>query len=137
MTNCIFCKIITGEIPSEKVYEDEETLAFLDIKPANPGHILIVPKKHYRNLLDVPEDTWLSMMKTVHKLAPIVKETMRADGINIQMNNEPAAHQLVFHTHVHLVPRFHGDPHKPWIDTPYKEGEAKKVAEKIRVALKT
>lgn len=135
MDDCIFCKIVAGEIPAEKIYENDEVLAFLDIKPNNHGHTLVIPKEHYRNLLTIPEETWLSMMKAAHFLAPVVKEAMNADGINLVMNNEPAAHQMVFHAHVHLIPRFEGDPHKPWLGTPYKEGEAEKVAEKIKKVL--
>lgn len=133
--DCIFCKIVAGDIPSEKVFEDAETLAFLDIMPNNHGHTLVIPKKHHKNLLDMPEATWLDMMKTVHALAPIVKKAMGAEGINIAMNNEAAANQAVFHAHVHIIPRFAGDPHKPWVGTPYKDGEAKKVADKIRERL--
>lgn len=137
MDDCIFCKIISGEIPAEKVYEDADTLAFLDIKPNNPGHTLVIPKKHYRNIFDIPEDEWLKVMKTVHFLAPKIKEAVGADGVNITTNNEPAAHQVVMHSHVHIIPRMHGDPHKPWVGTPYKEGEAEKVAQKIRSELGT
>src|SRR3989344_752876 len=74
MEDCVFCKIISGALPSEKIYEDEEVVAFLDIKPVNPGHALIVPKKHFRNVLDIPESLWLSTMKIAHRLAPIIKE---------------------------------------------------------------
>lgn len=132
MPDCIFCKIIAGEIPAHTVYEDADTLAFLDIKPANPGHVLVIPKRHSRNLLDIPENEWLDVMKTVRRLAPIVKEAMHAPGVNLSMNNEPAAHQMVFHAHVHIIPRFDGDPHKPWAQREYAGGEAKGVAEKIR-----
>ncbi|MBV9349539.1 MAG: HIT family protein, partial [Patescibacteria group bacterium] len=114
MQDCLFCKIIGGEIPAKKVYENAGVVAFLDIKPSNPGHLLIVPKKHYKNIFDLPLDAWLEMMKAAHFLAPVTKESVGADGINITMNNEPAAHQIIFHAHVHLIPRFHGDPHKPW-----------------------
>jgi histidine triad (HIT) family protein len=135
MEDCIFCKIVSGEFSSEKIYEDAEVMAFLDIKPNNHGHTLVIPKKHYRNLLDIPEDTWLAMAKVVRRLAPVIKESMGADGINLSMNNEPAANQLVFHAHMHIIPRLHGDPHRPWAGEPYKEGEAKKVAEKIKARI--
>lgn len=135
MNDCIFCKIIAGEIPAEKIYEDAETLAFLDIKPNNHGHTLVIPKRHYKNLLDIPEAAWLAVMKTVHTVAPAVKRAVKADGINLSMNNEPAANQLVMHAHVHVIPRFEGDPHRPWAGTPYQEGEAGRVAEKIKGTL--
>ena len=133
MEDCVFCKIISGTLPSEKIYEDEETFAFLDIKPVNPGHTLIVSKAHYRNIFDIPEPVWLSMMKTTHRLVPIIKESTNAGGINISMNNERPAHQLVFHAHVHVIPRFEGDPHKPWTGKEYKEGEKESIGEKIRM----
>ena len=133
--DCIFCKIIAGELPSEKIYEDTETLAFLDIRPVNAGHILVVSKAHYRNIFDIPEPLWLAMMKTTHHLAPIIKDATGAGGINISMNNERPAHQLVFHAHVHVIPRFEGDPHKAWPGKEYKEGEKSAVAEKIKSAL--
>ena len=135
MEDCIFCKIALGEIPAEKVYETPEVLAFLDIRPNNPGHTLVIPKKHYKNVLDIPEDLWISVMKAAHTLAPVIKKSMNADGINITTNNEAAAHQVVLHSHVHIIPRFIGDPHQPWVGTPYKDGEAEKVAEKIKAAL--
>jgi histidine triad (HIT) family protein len=134
-SECIFCKIIAGEIPAEKIYETQNALAFLDIRPNNPGHTLVIPKEHYKNIFDLPQEIWLEMAKTAYTLAPVIKESMVADGINIAMNNEPAAHQIVFHAHIHIIPRLHGDPHQPWVGTPYAEGEAEKVAEKIRNAL--
>ncbi len=132
----LFMKIVRREIPADIVYEDEKTLAFLDISPNNHGHTLVIPKERYRNILDIPEDLWLAVMKTVHLLAPVIKQAVGADGINIAMNNEPAAHQLIFHAHVHIIPRFSGDPHQPWKGAPYKAGEAKIIAEKIKDALK-
>ena len=137
MEDCIFCKIVAGDIPAEKIYEDGETFAFLDIKPNNPGHTLVIPKQHYKNILDIPEATWLAVMKTVHTVAPAVKRAVQAGGINLFMNNEPAANQLVFHAHVHIIPRFDGDPHRPWTGAPYQEGEAKKILEKIRQQLQS
>ncbi|OGG44134.1 hypothetical protein A2841_04000 [Candidatus Kaiserbacteria bacterium RIFCSPHIGHO2_01_FULL_48_10] len=135
MENCVFCKIISGALPTEKIYEDEETFAFLDIKPINPGHVLVVSKAHYRNVFDLPEPVWLAMMKTTHRLVPIIKETTSAGGINISMNNERPAHQLVFHAHVHIIPRFEGDPYKTWVGKEYREGEKTLIAEKIKEQL--
>lgn len=134
-TDCLFCRITLKEIPAEIIFENKHTFAFLDIRPNNAGHTLVVPKIHYRNILDMPESVWLEVMKTVHMLAPVIKNAVGAGGINLGMNNEPAAHQLVFHAHMHIIPRIEGDPHKPWIGTEYKEGEAKTVAEKIRNTL--
>ena len=137
MNDCIFCKIVSGEIPSEKVYEDEETLAFLDIRPVNKGHTLVIPKKHCGNVFDMPEEAWLSMMRTAQKIAPAIKKAVGAVGMNINTNNERAAGQLVFHAHAHLIPRFENDGYKLWPQHPYPEGEAKEVAEKIKTSLQS
>jgi histidine triad (HIT) family protein len=134
-TGCLFCKIIAGGVPSEKVYEDADTLAFLDIKPNNPGHTLVVPKEHYRNIFDIPEDAWVAVMRTARHIAPAIQKAVNAGGVNITMNNEAPAHQDVFHAHVHVIPRHIGDPYKPWVGKPYTEGEAEVIAEKIKTTL--
>jgi histidine triad (HIT) family protein len=135
MTECIFCKIINGEISAARIYEDEHTYAFLDINPTNPGHTLVVPKKHFRNIFDTPEDTLARIMSTAKKIAPAIKSGTEADAINLIMNNERAAGQLVYHTHLHVIPRFEDDGFRHWKGTPYKEGEIDKVAEKITTML--
>lgn len=135
MSDDLFLKIIAGELPSEKVYEDERTFAFLDINPTNIGHTLVVPKIRSRNIADIAEEDWLAVMKTAHMLAPKIKEAVGADGVNIIMNNERAAGQLIFHSHVHIVPRFGGDGYKHWKGEPYKEGEMQNVGKKIRASL--
>lgn len=134
--DCLFCKIVKGEVPSEKVHEDECSFAFLDIKPINPGHTLLVPKKHFANLYEIPDETLRALAPAIKKLAVGVKKAVGADGINIGMNNDPAAGQLVFHAHIHIMPRFEGDGHKHWQGKPYDDGEEKRVGEKIRSALK-
>lgn len=121
--DCIFCKIISGEIPCEKVYEDEHTFAFLDIHPINRGHTLVVPKAHHENIYSVPQDIFARTMSTVHKLAPKIKQAVGGEGINIGINNDKAAGQLVFHLHVHIIPRFEGDGHAHWHGNPYQDGE--------------
>lgn len=129
----LFIKIIKGEIPSTKVYEDEDTFAFLDINPVNLGHVLIIPKKFYRNVLDIEEKDWGLLMETVRKIAVAVKAATKADGINVYMNNEPAGGQEVFHAHVHVIPRFNGDGMLSKAKhTEYKEGEQEKYGEMIR-----
>lgn len=135
MQENVFKKIIAGEIPAARVYEDERTLAFLDINPTNKGHTLVVPKEEYENMYDLPEELFCSVMKTVKRIAPAIKKAMQADGINLIMNNEPAAGQIVPHAHVHIVPRFQGDGFKHWQGRPYEEGEAEQVAEAIREGL--
>lgn len=135
MNDCLFCKIISGDMPSHKVYEDEHTLAFLDINPVNPGHTLVIPKKHYKNLYETPDEVLAKLMAVVHKLSISIKESLKAEGINIMMNNDPAAGQVIFHTHIHIVPRFENDGFKHWSGEPYKEGEIEKTAEKIKINL--
>ncbi len=132
----LFAKIIRGEIPSTKIYEDENTFAFLDITPVNKGHVLVIPKTFYRNILDIEEEDWCRLMETVRTIATAVKKATNADGINIVMNNEPAGGQEVFHAHVHIVPRFNGDGmvQKPK-RTEYGEGEKEKYGEMITSAL--
>mgnify|MGYP001599856883 FL=1 len=135
MTNCVFCKIVKGEIPAEKVYEDDCCFAFLDITPINPGHILLIPKEHYENLYEMPDGLLAKMAPIIKKLAIAAKSASGAEGINIGMNNERPAGQLVFHAHFHIMPRFSNDGHTHWRGAPYKDGVAKGVAEKIKSRL--
>ena len=105
MDDCIFCKIIAGDIPSSKIYEDDEVLAFLDISQATKGHTLLIPKEHVRNTLDLSEQKAATLFSRLPKLARAVKTATQADGLNIVNNNEEAAGQTVFHAHIHLLPR--------------------------------
>ena len=123
MTDCLFCKIASGTIPSEKIYEDEDTFAFLDIHPINRGHTLVVPKEHYANIYEAPEELFAKVMQTVQLLAPRIKQAVGADGINIGINNDRAAGQMVFHLHAHIIPRFDNDGYSHWHGNPYQEGE--------------
>jgi len=134
-TNCLFCKIIAGEIPAEKVYEDADTLAFLDIRPVNPGHTLVIPKEHYENVFDAPEAVWTKVAQSVKKVAHAIQEGLPVGDLNIAMNNGAHAGQVVFHAHVHIMPRHEGDGFELWHGTAYQDGQAKVVAEKIRKAL--
>lgn len=109
MTDCIFCKIVSGEIPSSKVYEDQEVLAFLDITQVTPGHTLIIPKKHVTNLFDMDSQTASKLFAQVPRLASHLKEKLGAQGLNIVNNNGQAAGQTVFHSHIHLLPRLEGE----------------------------
>ncbi|MBJ8349254.1 HIT family protein [Streptococcus zalophi] len=106
MENCIFCKIVSGDIPSSKVYEDDDVLAFLDISQATNGHTLVIPKKHVRNVLEMDEATAETVFSRVPKLARAIKKATGAQGLNIINNNEEAAGQTVFHAHIHLLPRY-------------------------------
>lgn len=132
MESCLFCDIISGTIPSTKVYEDEHSYAFLDIRPNNIGHTLLVPKVHARNIFDIDEASLCQLMGPLKKIARAVKEAMGADGINISMNNEKAAGQIIFHAHIHIIPRFDLDDtrHKA-----YHDGQMEEVAKKIAAYL--
>lgn len=135
MTDCIFCKIIKGEIPCANVYEDKEVIAFLDISPVNPGHTLVVPKKHYETLIDLPDELACKVMKAVKKVVSAVKEAMNADGINILQSNLKPAGQDVFHVHFHIIPRIVGDGLHHWPQNKYKEGQMEEVRKKIEKKL--
>jgi histidine triad (HIT) family protein len=103
---CLFCKIAEGEIPAQKVYEDSEHIAFLDINPRNPGHTLVMPKKHYETIIEMPEHEAAEIFRVVKKMAAAVKKGMKADGISIAQSNERAAGQVIPHVHFHVIPRF-------------------------------
>jgi histidine triad (HIT) family protein len=132
MDDCIFCKIIRNEIPSVKVYEDEDVLAFLDITPVNKGHTLVIPKTHIENIYGFPDEILSSVMKVVRDLSVSVKEATQADGINVIINNEGAAGQIVFHAHYHIIPRFAEDGLRHWKGTTYNPGEQEEMGERIR-----
>ncbi len=109
MDECLFCKIISGEIPSRKVYEDADCIAFLDINPANPGHTLVMPKNHSENIYDIPESDLKKIITVVKKVAVDIKEKLNAQGINVMQNNGRIAGQIVSHIHFHVIPRFEND----------------------------
>ena len=132
MQDCIFCKIVAGKIPAAKVYEDKNVLAFLDIEPVNNGHTLVIPKKHYETILDIPEDLLQKVIVAVKKVARAVKQGVNADGINIGQSNFRAGGQEVFHIHFHIMPRFEDDGLKHWPGKKYEEEEMEKIAERIR-----
>jgi histidine triad (HIT) family protein len=135
--DCLFCKIIAGEIPSTKVYEDDTVLAFLDIHPVNIGHTLVIPKAHHPNIYDTPNETLAHIAVVAKKLSIAIKSAQGADGINIEMNNDPVAGQIIFHAHLHIVPRFSGDGFTHWRGArDYKDGEMAEVMRKISQELK-
>lgn len=107
--NCIFCKIINGEIPSHVLYEDEQFKVILDVNPATKGHALILPKEHYANLYELPEETAADAMKLAQRMMRKMTEKLDCDGFNIVQNNGEAAGQTVFHFHMHLIPRYKND----------------------------
>ena len=108
-SNCIFCKIANGEIPSRTIEETEMFRVVLDVGPATKGHALILPKEHYKNLYDLPEETAAEAIKMAKKVALKMKEKLGCDGVNIVQNNEEAAGQTVFHFHMHVIPRYKED----------------------------
>ncbi|TIX35942.1 MAG: HIT family protein, partial [Mesorhizobium sp.] len=109
----IFAKILRGEIPSHRVYEDDAVVAFMDVMPQGPGHTLVVPKAPSRNLLDADPAVFGPLFANVQKVARAVKKAFDADGVTVMQFNEPASGQTVFHLHVHIIPRFEGIPLKP------------------------
>lgn len=111
--NNIFAKILRGELPCHKVYEDDRTFAFLDIMPRAPGHTLVLPKSPARNMLDVAPDDLAAVIKTAQKIAKVSVQVFGADGVTIQQFNEAAGGQVVFHLHVHVIPRQDGIAMKP------------------------
>ncbi|MBP9856303.1 MAG: HIT family protein [Candidatus Pacebacteria bacterium] len=113
-TDCLFCKIVAGEIPSYKIFEDADFIGIVDIQPVNLGHALLIPKKHVINLLDMPADLLAKLGTHLQTLSQAVKEVVQADGVNVIMNNERAAGQLIFHQHSHIIPRFTNDGLEPW-----------------------
>jgi len=107
--DCIFCKIVKGEIPCTRVFEDDRVLAFMDINPLNDGHLLVIPKKHAATILEIDETDFMAVANAVHKITAAVQKALRPDGINVLQLNGEAANQVVPHLHVHVVPRWFGD----------------------------
>lgn len=124
----IFQKIIDGELPSTKVYEDDFTCAFLDIHPSTFGHTLVVSKTPFRNLLDIPEEELQHLILAVQKVAKLLYEKLpNCEGVNIIQNNEPEAGQIVFHIHFHVIPRYADDGLRHWPGNPLEPTDAEKV----------
>ena len=128
--DCLFCKIVAGEIPSTRVDEDERTVAFMDINPATRGHALVVPRAHARDLLEIGREDLDAVLAAAQRLAARAKEALRADGINLLNSCGEVAWQTVFHFHIHLIPRYAGDPLRlPWTPEP---GDRDEIAEAAR-----
>jgi histidine triad (HIT) family protein len=135
-SDCIFCKILEGGFPAYEVYEDSNVLAFLDIFPIHPGHVLVVPKKHYMDVFDTPEKDMQNLIAAAKKIAPADMKATKADGINIGMNNKPASGQVVMHVHLHVIPRYKDDGLKTWPQRPYNnDAEKEHVAAAIKSSL--
>ncbi len=129
--NCIFCKIIKGEISSAKIYEDDYTYAFLDIGPVNKGHALVIPKEHVEKFTELSDEQAKQVIAAVKKVARAVQKGVKADALTITLSNGEAAGQVVPHAHFHIIPRFKGDGLKLWPQGKYEEGEMQNVAENI------
>ncbi len=136
MPDCIFCRIVKGELPCYKLYEDDVVVSFLDIFPIKPGHALVVPKRHSADIFDTEEATMKRMIAAAKRLAPAVMKAAKADAINIGMNNREAAGQEVPHAHLHVIPRYRGDGLKSWGKSLFKDDAQKKeMCEAIRKEL--
>jgi histidine triad (HIT) family protein len=133
--NNVFAKVLRGEIPCHKIYEDDDTLAFLDIMPRTDGHALVITKEKARDLFDVSPKALAKLMATVQKLAPKIKDAMSADGVLIQQFNGAAAGQTVFHLHMHIIPRKEGEALKPHAGKMEDQAKLAATAEKIRKKL--
>ena len=131
--DCVFCKIVAGELPATIVDEDERTVSFMDLNPATPGHALVVPRVHSTDVFDIEPVDLEAVVLAAQRLAKRALERLDADGANLLNSSRPAAWQTVFHFHVHVVPRYAGDPLKlPWIPTPGDPAEIAAAAAKLR-----
>ena len=129
--DCLFCKIIAGELPGQIVAEDERTVAFMDINPATRGHTLVVPRRHARNLLEIDPDDLSATVLAAQRLAQRANERLGCDGVNLINSCGAAAWQTVFHLHIHVIPRYADDPLElPWVPAP---GDADQIAETAQV----
>ncbi len=135
MTKCLFCQIAAGKIPSNQIYQDEQAFVFLDIAPVNPGHLLIISKKHYPNLISLPVEILRHLTAVAQKIAPAALEAVGAPGFNLTVNNGSEAGQAVNHFHWHLIPRFAGDGRKLWPGREAASEDLVKIAEKIKTKI--
>ena len=135
MSDCIFCRIVAGQLPAARILETPEVLAFLDIAPVYYGHTLVIPKVHYPNLLELPDELWTEMGRVSRRVAQALRSALYAQGFNIDMNNFEAAGQAVFHAHIHVIPRYFSDGLKLFPQESYKPGDLEKTAAQLRQAL--
>lgn len=133
--DCIFCKIAAGEISSQTIFEDEEFRVILDISPAAKGHALIIPKEHYGNIYELPEEMAAKVMILAKKLTGHMTDVLKCDGFNIVQNNGEAAGQTVFHFHMHLIPRYKNDGNQDklcWNHLELSQEEMKEICQQLR-----
>ncbi len=131
MADCVFCKVVKGELPSYKIYEDEKTLAFLDIYPVYKGHTLVIPKIHTESISDISQSDLAAVAAASKKVAKLLKEKLNYDGVNLVQSNGKAASQVVMHFHMHVVPRFTGDGLNLWTHGEKPSFDLKKIHEEI------
>jgi len=137
MNDCIFCKIVKDDVPCNKVYEDKDFLAFLDISPCSKGHTLIIPKKHFETILDTNDEILKDFIILIKKISKVIYEGLKCEGFNIIMNQFKASGQIVPHLHAHIIPRFSDDGLRAWPHKKYdSEDEEKEIQERITRLLK-
>lgn len=136
MEDCVFCRIVNGELPSSKVYENEKVVAFLDISPVNKGHTLVIAKEHHKTMMDLPDDLLKEVIVAAKRVSKAVMDATGAGGISIALSNHEVAGQAVPHAHFHVIPRFKGDGLKLWPQGEYSEGEMKEYMERIKKSFK-
>jgi len=132
--DCIFCKIVAGEIPAVKVLDEELVVAFMDINPSSKGHMLVVPKNHAENIFEIPESDLVALIKAVKRCAKAVKKALKAEGITILQLNGKASDQIVPHLHIHVIPRWLNDglPISSWEMKPGDMEEINNIAQEIK-----
>jgi histidine triad (HIT) family protein len=132
MDDCLFCKIVAGELPATRVYEDERTIAFMDINPGTRGHLLVIPREHAKDLLEIDPDDLAACARTAQIMAARVSERLDADGVNLVNSCGAQAWQTVFHFHLHVIPRYTGDPLRlPWHPEPGDREEIAATAQQL------
>jgi len=138
-SDCIFCKIVAGQVPCTKVYEDADAVAFMDIGPVVKGHTLVVPKTHHDRIVDTPPEVLRRLIVVVQKIAQAQIAGLKADGVNVSQANGKTAGQIVPHIHFHVIPRFESDGHKwNWTPKQYDDpAEMKQLADRIGAALRS
>lgn len=134
--DCLFCKIIAGEIPAAKIYEDEKSLAFLDIMPASYGHTLVIPKEHHANFDEVPQEVLCQTISCAQKIGRAIKQALNLEGYNVDIHNGQVAGQSIHHLHIHIIPRRAGDGLALFPRGKYEGGEMEKVVRMIQAKLK-
>lgn len=136
---CVFCKIVEGQIPSNLIYSDEHIFAFLDINPANKGHTIIIPRKHYETFNEIPASELGHLFEIVQKISEAMEKNLKAGGYNVLSSNKRPAGQEIDHVHIHVIPRYKGDEMQVrmgWTYKKYEGNEIKEVADKIRKGLR-